>query len=292
MIKEFSSKTSTLAIGDGANDVNMISSANVGVGIIGKEGNQASRASDYSIGEFRMLKYLLFVHGRESYRKNAYIIVYNFYKNLVFLIPQFMLGYYSFFSGLPLYDPYIYQLYNLIFTSVPIIIYGILDKDAFFEKLDKDVKYYHMGMRSLNFSKKKIILTSISGLVQGIIIFFGVFVIFSNSQLINYSYSDVYSAGSIVFFLSVLIVNFRILFISGEISIISASGVILSILAYPLVLLWMNVYISYDNFGTFQSCFSFHSIMFMFIFTKFCLLLDNFIGKFYWLISYNVIKDA
>jgi P-type E1-E2 ATPase len=29
----------TLAIGDGANDVNMIDSANVGIGIMGKEGN-------------------------------------------------------------------------------------------------------------------------------------------------------------------------------------------------------------------------------------------------------------
>ena len=29
----------TLAIGDGANDVNMIQSANIGVGIMGKEGN-------------------------------------------------------------------------------------------------------------------------------------------------------------------------------------------------------------------------------------------------------------
>ncbi len=40
----------TLAIGDGANDVNMITSANIGVGIAGLEGKQAVRASDYAIG--------------------------------------------------------------------------------------------------------------------------------------------------------------------------------------------------------------------------------------------------
>jgi phospholipid-transporting ATPase len=39
-----------LAIGDGANDVNMISTAHIGVGISGKEGQQACRAADYSIG--------------------------------------------------------------------------------------------------------------------------------------------------------------------------------------------------------------------------------------------------
>ena len=40
----------TLAIGDGANDVNMILQAHVGVGILGKEGQQAARSADYAIG--------------------------------------------------------------------------------------------------------------------------------------------------------------------------------------------------------------------------------------------------
>lgn len=42
----------TLAIGDGANDVNMIQSASIGVGIMGKEGNQAAAFSDYAIPNF------------------------------------------------------------------------------------------------------------------------------------------------------------------------------------------------------------------------------------------------
>lgn len=38
-----------LSIGDGANDVSMIMEAHIGVGIRGKEGTQAVRASDYAI---------------------------------------------------------------------------------------------------------------------------------------------------------------------------------------------------------------------------------------------------
>jgi P-type E1-E2 ATPase len=34
-----------LAIGDGANDVSMISEANVGIGIMGREGSQAARSA-------------------------------------------------------------------------------------------------------------------------------------------------------------------------------------------------------------------------------------------------------
>lgn len=41
----------TLAIGDGANDVSMIQAADVGVGISGEEGLQAVNSSDYAIGQ-------------------------------------------------------------------------------------------------------------------------------------------------------------------------------------------------------------------------------------------------
>lgn len=46
----------TLAIGDGANDVGMIQAAHVGVGISGKEGLQATLASDYAIAQVRERK--------------------------------------------------------------------------------------------------------------------------------------------------------------------------------------------------------------------------------------------
>lgn len=49
MREKFPNKT-TLSIGDGANDVNMITTAHVGVGITGLEGQQAARSADFVIG--------------------------------------------------------------------------------------------------------------------------------------------------------------------------------------------------------------------------------------------------
>ena len=49
----------TLAIGDGANDVSMIQAAHVGVGISGKEGLQATLASDYAIAQVLNYCYLM-----------------------------------------------------------------------------------------------------------------------------------------------------------------------------------------------------------------------------------------
>lgn len=64
MIEE--TNCSSLAIGDGGNDVAMITEAHIGIGIFGKEGKQAALSSDISITEFKHLKRLLFWHGRNS----------------------------------------------------------------------------------------------------------------------------------------------------------------------------------------------------------------------------------
>lgn len=93
--KEDEEKCTTLAIGDGANDVNMITAAHIGVGIAGLEGAQAARASDYAIGQFKFLKNLMFCHGREAYRRNSYLILYMFYKNVIYCLPIFYFGFYS-----------------------------------------------------------------------------------------------------------------------------------------------------------------------------------------------------
>uniref|UniRef100_A0A8C3G4Z2 Phospholipid-transporting ATPase n=1 Tax=Cyclopterus lumpus TaxID=8103 RepID=A0A8C3G4Z2_CYCLU len=75
-------KVITLAIGDGANDVGMIQTAHVGVGISGNEGLQAANSSDYSIAQFKYLKNLLLVHGAWNYNRVAKCILYCFYKNI------------------------------------------------------------------------------------------------------------------------------------------------------------------------------------------------------------------
>ena len=70
MVRKLNPKSITLAIGDGANDVNMFSQAHVGVGIRGKEGNQAAAFSDFAVNHFSDLRRLLFWHGSNFATKN------------------------------------------------------------------------------------------------------------------------------------------------------------------------------------------------------------------------------
>ena len=71
------------AIGDGGNDVSMIQAADVGIGIVGKEGMQASLASDFSITQFSHVVRLLQWHGRNAYRRSACLAQFIFHRGLI-----------------------------------------------------------------------------------------------------------------------------------------------------------------------------------------------------------------
>uniref|UniRef100_A0A8C1WZC0 Phospholipid-transporting ATPase n=1 Tax=Cyprinus carpio TaxID=7962 RepID=A0A8C1WZC0_CYPCA len=119
LLKTSPEKPITLAIGDGANDVSMIQEAHVGIGIMGKEGRQAVRNSDYAIARFKFLAKLLLVHGHFYYIRIATLVQYFFYKNVCFITPQFL---YQFFCFVYL------TLYNICFTSLPILVYSLFEQ--------------------------------------------------------------------------------------------------------------------------------------------------------------------
>ncbi|KAF4663344.1 hypothetical protein FOL46_004812 [Perkinsus olseni] len=137
-----------LSIGDGANDVGMIVVADVGVGLNGKEGAQAARSADYAIPEFRFLRRLLFLHGREAVRKNSIFVYYTVYKNVAFSLPTFLLGFYSHFSGTNLYDPILKQVYNVLYTVFPILFHGVFDRDMPVSVLARCAFLYKFGHRT------------------------------------------------------------------------------------------------------------------------------------------------
>jgi phospholipid-translocating ATPase len=120
----------TLSIGDGANDVAMIQEADVGVGIAGEEGRQAVMSSDYAIAQFRFLQRLVLVHGRWSYRRLAETISNFFYKNMVWTWASFWYQAYTDFDISYVFEYTYILMFNLFFTSVPVVLMGVLDQDV------------------------------------------------------------------------------------------------------------------------------------------------------------------
>lgn len=163
LIKEGVPGVRTLAIGDGANDVAMIQEAHIGVGIKGEEGLQAVNSSDYAIAQFRFLSELMLKHGRYNYIRMSSLVCYMFYKNVMMSIAQFWFNFSCAFSGQKYYTEGAIQLFNLAYTSVPIILCGFYDQDISPKAAHRYPQTYMAGVNHEYF---KVCLTNTSPLMS------------------------------------------------------------------------------------------------------------------------------
>ncbi|XP_074984497.1 phospholipid-transporting ATPase IC [Caretta caretta] len=171
LVKKYK-KAITLAIGDGANDVNMIKTAHIGVGISGQEGMQAVMSSDYSFGQFRYLQRLLLVHGRWSYIRMCKFLRYFFYKNFAFTLVHFWYSFFNGYSAQTAYEDWFITLYNVLYSSLPVLLVGLLDQDVSDKLSLRFPGLYISGQKDLLFNYKKFFVSLIHGIITSLIIFF------------------------------------------------------------------------------------------------------------------------
>ncbi|XP_029558708.1 probable phospholipid-transporting ATPase IH isoform X1 [Salmo trutta] len=181
LIKASKEHPITLAIGDGANDVSMILEAHVGIGIMGKEGLQAARNSDYAIPKFKHLKKMLLVHGHFYYIRIAELVQYFFYKNVCFIFPQFLYQFFCGFSQQPLYDTAYLTLYNISFTSLPILLYSLIEKHVSIETLKRNPTLYRDVAKNALLRWPVFLYWTCLGLFNACIFFFGAYFLFDNT---------------------------------------------------------------------------------------------------------------
>ncbi|XP_059056149.1 phospholipid-transporting ATPase ID [Achroia grisella] len=166
-----SRKAVTLAIGDGANDVSMIKAAHIGVGISGQEGMQAVLASDYSIAQFRFLQRLLLVHGRWSYYRMCKFLRYFFYKNFAFTVCHFWFAFFCGFSAQTVFDEMFISVYNLFYTSLPVLALGVFEQDVSDATSLQFPKLYAPGHTSQLFNKTEFIKSTLHGCFTSLVLF-------------------------------------------------------------------------------------------------------------------------
>ncbi|KAJ4302142.1 putative aminophospholipid-translocase [Collariella sp. IMI 366227] len=128
LIKEYTRKR-VCCIGDGGNDVSMIQAADVGVGIVGKEGRQASLAADFSIEQFHHLTKLLVWHGRNSYKRSAKLAQFVIHRGLIIAVCQTMYSIALKFEPEGLYKDWLMVGYATVYTAAPVLSL-VLDKDV------------------------------------------------------------------------------------------------------------------------------------------------------------------
>lgn len=221
----------------------MIKSANVGVGLKGEEGLQAYNVCDYGIHQFRFLGTLLLCHGRWNYRRLAYLILYMFYKNVVIVMPQYYANMTSQFSGQKLYHDALYQTYNLFFTSLPIMAFGLYDQDLKREDCFKYPQIYVLGQQNYHLNVNVFLQWCFCGAWHAVVIFVMAWFTFGDGTVPtpDGQSSDLWMFGSLEFFLIVVVVNLKILVFSE----------------YVTWIMWLMIFLMYGAWFLMQSFLSF-----------------------------------
>ncbi|XP_019718866.1 phospholipid-transporting ATPase IG isoform X3 [Hippocampus comes] len=211
LVKNSKGSPITLSIGDGANDVSMILEAHVGIGIKGKEGRQAVRNSDYAIPKLKHLKKLLLAHGHLYYVRIAHLVQYFFYKNLCFILPQFLYQFFCGHSQQPLYDAAYLTMYNICFTSMPILAYSLLEQHISIQALLSNAPLYREIRKNAMLRWRPFLYWTLLGVFHGLVFFFGVRCLFRNSALQDDGqvYGN-WSYGTIVFTVLVFTVTLKL----------------------------------------------------------------------------------
>ena len=238
IIKDYNPDKLILSIGDGANDVGMIMESDVGIGIQGREGVEASRASDYSLPEFSYLQKLLLYHGREDYRRNSYYIIYEFYKNAVYTSPILYLGFYSFFSGEGFYDKLLVQFFDMLYAAFPMFYFAIFDKEYESDIFIKKPQLYLSGINRIYFNMKEFWKEMLMGFIEGLILTINAALLYKNNNE-GYADNDVISLGLVIFTGVVVDINFKILTRANVIDFILVGAILLGI-AFMYFFIFIN----------------------------------------------------
>jgi len=246
----------SLAVGDGANDVAMIKEAHVGVGIYGEEGMQAVQSSDYAVGEFQYLWELVLMHGKWCYLRQSDMILYFFYKNLTFTMPQFFFTFFCAYSGQTAYDDWYITFYNMFFTAMPLLVRALFDRDLIPPKREQasnsdldqlesltdtrmrsllaigvDPEHakqwlaralyprtYEIGQKRRLFTLRSYISHICKGVLHSIIIFYIPWMVFAESQVLDKDgqSADFWCASITSFTCIILVVNLKLALVVRE----------------------------------------------------------------------------
>ncbi|XP_042194917.1 phospholipid-transporting ATPase IF isoform X2 [Callorhinchus milii] len=212
LLKTSPEKPIILAVGDGANDVSMIQEANVGVGIMGKEGRQAVRNSDYAIARFHFLTRLLLVHGHFYYIRISKLVQYFFYKNVCFITPQFLYQFFCLFTQQTLYNGAYLTLYNICFTSLPILMFSMLEQIVPPHVLMSKPALYKEISGNANLSLKTFLYWTLLGFCHAFVFFFGSYLLIGTDTPLmgNGQITGNWSFGMLVFTVMFLTVTLKL----------------------------------------------------------------------------------
>lgn len=181
-----------------------------------------------------------------------------FYKNVLEVIPVFMFGFLSVFSGTQIYNNFMYMTFNLFYTSWPIIWFATFDYEYPKNFMIRRPRLYRIGMDNVFFSKWVFWRWIFYAVWQStLIVFLAYYSLVGLSPQSDGENGGVYLAGEFVFGALVIVANMKILISSYNIGFWLLFFVIGSTLFYIFVYWFLSTQFTASNeFGTFYQVFS------------------------------------
>ena len=184
------------------------------------------------------------------------MIMYFYYKNLVFAVPQFFYLFYNAYSSQTLFEDFYISFFNLFFTSWPVIIRAVFDQDIYYKKwtskgpvsrenqsktlahrsnLQTRFNYlYYVGQRNLLFNMKNIMIWFFNSIISALIIFYITKQIFASDQINSKGQvQDIWFFSIVLYTIIIFVVDLKLLMFTKHFNVfIFISVIIFSIILY------------------------------------------------------------
>jgi len=162
-------------------------------------------------------------------------------------LPQFWYGVFNNYSSATIYDPWVYQLYNVAFTSFPIMIYAIYDQQYSVRKSLKQPELYQVGLKNELFNFSSIAFwfatTAFYALILMLICFLAEQVTINEEGMMI----DFMTSGMTIFACCVVVVNLKILVLSYTYSLGLIIAMVGSILMIYIVYAFVEAYLPFGE---------------------------------------------
>ena len=135
---------------------------------------------------------------------------YNCYKNIALVLAALYYTFYCAFTGASVHERWVVSFFNFFFTGLPILSFGIFDKDITEKRALAFPELYKQGRDGTFYSFWIFIASVLNGAYHGAICFFIPLYILNITE-----HSDKLLVGLTIYTSLVLVVNFKMLLENG-----------------------------------------------------------------------------
>jgi magnesium-transporting ATPase (P-type) len=175
-----------------------------------------------------------------------------FYKNILYVWPIWVFGFYSYFSGTAIYDAVMYQFYNVIFTGLPIVYFAVQDWEYPKQMLLDNPKKYKIGLLDIYFNPLVFWRWFIYGMWQGTLLLILGFYTLAESANSSGQGGSLEVDGMFVFGAVVIIVNLKVMISSAVWDFLAVFFMLGSIVSFFICFWGLSSIKAYYMYGVYQ----------------------------------------